>query len=63
MHHGPDTKQLAEYLGYVVKFQMQDGSLIEGRVEAVDHINVYLIRTKHRTVALHDIKEIVDPPF
>ena len=63
MHHGPDTQQLAEYLGYVVKFQMKDDSLIEGRVEAVDHENVYLLRTRHHTVALHDIKEIVDPPF
>lgn len=63
MHHGPDASLVAEYLGYVVKFQMQDGSVVEGRVEAVDHLNVYLVRTKHHTVPLNNIKEIVDPPF
>jgi small nuclear ribonucleoprotein (snRNP)-like protein len=63
MHHGPDTQRVAEFLGYVVKFALTDGSVIEGRIEAVDHANVYLTRTRHKTVALHDIKEIVNPPF
>lgn len=59
IHHGLDSMEVAEHLGFVVKFEMHDGSLVEGRVEAIDHEHVYLLRTQHRTLALHDIKQIV----
>ncbi len=63
-HHGISTQEVVAHLGKIVGFELHDGSHIEGRVEAVDHENVYLLRTKHRTVALHDIKRIdKHPPF
>ena len=60
LHHGLDTVKAADHLGFVVSFELHSGGIIEGRVEAVDHENVYLLRTRHGTVALSDIKRIVN---
>jgi hypothetical protein len=62
-HHGLSTKEVVIYLGMIVGFEMHGGEHIEGRVVAVDELYVYLTRTKHHTVALHDIKQVVNHPF
>ena len=63
MHHGPTIMEIVIYLGMVVGFNTSDGEYVEGRVVAADEEYVYLSRTKHHTVPLHSIKEIVKRPF
>lgn len=62
MHH-VNINDVSMYLGLIVGFEMRDGTHIEGRVVAVDEWNVYMSRTKHHTVALSDIKQVVNHPF
>jgi hypothetical protein len=63
LHHWLNIKEVVIYLGMIVGFEMHDGTHIEGRVLAVDEEYVYLGRTRHHTVLLHDIKQIVNHPF
>ena len=62
LHH-VSINDVSMYLGLVVEFEMRDGTFITGRVVAVDEWNLYLSRTRHNTVALHDIKQVSKPPF
>jgi small nuclear ribonucleoprotein (snRNP)-like protein len=59
IHHGPNTMEVADYLGFIVAMELTDGSKAVGRVDAVDDHFVYLGRTeRHPKVALHDVKKI-----
>jgi hypothetical protein len=57
-HHGLSTQEVVFYLGKIVGFELHGGGYAEGRVMAVDHEYVYLVRTKDHKVPLHDIKKI-----
>jgi sRNA-binding regulator protein Hfq len=62
LHH-LDATRAAQFLGLVVTFELHNGNQVEGRVEAVDEWRVYLLSKEHPTLALHDIKQVVNPPF
>jgi hypothetical protein len=61
--HHVSTQEVVIYLGLIVGFELHDGSTVEGRVIAADEWNVYLARTRHKTVPLNNIKQIVNHPF
>lgn len=63
MTHHISIQEVVIYLGFIVGFEMHDGTQVKGRVAGADEQNVYLTATSHQTVPLNTIKHIVNHPF
>jgi hypothetical protein len=56
--HHVTMDEITPHLGMVLTFEMEDGSMVTGRLLGWEHERIFLGRTTHEEIALHNVKRV-----